>query len=339
MTLSMAASGAKGETRQEILKALHLEGLSAKDISKAASALMDVLNAPGSGVQVHMANVVIAKQGLSLNQDFLSTAQSNYGAKTFSVDFASPAAAAKVNDWVKQETLGRIDSIVDQFDPGTCVSLVDAVYFDGSWTSPFEKKRTKNSRFALSGGKEETVPLMSQWRAMAYIKGPGFQATDIGYGKTRWRMFLFVPDSANGLPAFVERLQVKNWDKWLAKPEFRNGTVGLPRFSTNYRADEELKSALCSFGMASAFDSGRADFSGMRSGGGAWIGEIAHKTGLVVNEAGTVAAAVSEASVIMGIDKEPRVVADRPFFFAICDNKTGLILFMGAIVNPRMGGG
>jgi len=57
-----------------------------------------------------------------------------------------------------------------------------------------------------------------------------------------------------------------------------------------------------------------------------------------VNEEGTVAAAVT--GVVVGVTsvQEPRerfvMKVDRPFFFAIRDNQTGVVLFMGSVRNP-----
>jgi serpin B len=52
-----------------------------------------------------------------------------------------------------------------------------------------------------------------------------------------------------------------------------------------------------------------------------------------VNEEGTEAAAVT--SVEMHTKSlPPQFHADRPFFFAIRDDTTGTILFMGSVVDP-----
>ena len=57
-----------------------------------------------------------------------------------------------------------------------------------------------------------------------------------------------------------------------------------------------------------------------------------------MNEEGTVAAAVTSVGIGLTSVQEPRekfeMKVDRPFFFAIRDNMTGVVLFMGSIRNP-----
>ena len=86
--------------------------------------------------------------------------------------------------------------------------------------------------------------------------------------------------------------------------------------------------------------SNRADFSGISKDTPLKISKIKHKTYVDVTEKGTEAAAVTsfgvDAITAMGspVDRF-NVKVDRPFFFTIRDNDTGLILFMGYIQDPR----
>ncbi|MNI98585.1 Serpin (serine protease inhibitor) [compost metagenome] len=58
-----------------------------------------------------------------------------------------------------------------------------------------------------------------------------------------------------------------------------------------------------------------------------------------VNEQGTEAAGATKVELRVGSaepTKEPfRFTADRPFFFTIEDQETGLILFMGTLKEPK----
>ena len=67
--------------------------------------------------------------------------------------------------------------------------------------------------------------------------------------------------------------------------------------------------------------------------GGLWLSRVQHKAVMEVNEEGTEAAA---ATGVIGIrSMPPEFTVDRPFFCAIRDNRTGTLLFMGAIVDPQ----
>ena len=94
--------------------------------------------------------------------------------------------------------------------------------------------------------------------------------------------------------------------------------------------------------MAEAFDRNRAGFSGIATlipEQPIFITDVKHKTFAEVNEEGTEAAAVTSVAVAgraMSSPVKPFVMkVDRPFFFAICDNATASLLFMGSIVDPN----
>jgi serpin B len=108
--------------------------------------------------------------------------------------------------------------------------------------------------------------------------------------------------------------------------------VILPRFKVEYGS--ELKDALNVLGMGVAFGGG-ANFSHLIEGP-AFISNVLHKAFVEVNEEGTEAAGATVVIIAKGgIEKTFRMVVDRPFFFAIRDNETGSILFMGCVVDPK----
>lgn len=117
------------------------------------------------------------------------------------------------------------------------------------------------------------------------------------------------------------------------------GDLMLPRFKVEWAA--ELNDTLKALGMAEAFDQQRANFSQIaapNSGNNLFISEVRHKTWAEVNEEGTVAAAVTSVGMSTTSAQQPRekfvMKVDRPFFFAIRDNRTGVVLFMGSVSNP-----
>jgi serpin B len=113
------------------------------------------------------------------------------------------------------------------------------------------------------------------------------------------------------------------------------GTIQLPRFRLEYGLS--LIDALKALGMSIAFDPNHADFAAMTDRP-AYISEVQHKTFMEVNEAGTEAAAATSVTVTTraALPQPPfQMTVDRPFFYAIQDETTGTILFMGAIGEPE----
>ena len=124
---------------------------------------------------------------------------------------------------------------------------------------------------------------------------------------------------------------------WMKSSRITPGDLRLPRFKVEW--ESKLNDALKALGMAEAFDPKRANFSQMaelNSGNNLYISEVRHKSWCEVNEEGTVAAAAtSVVGSLTSIQPERFFMKiDRPFFFAIRDNPTGILLFMGSVTNP-----
>ena len=169
----------------------------------------------------------------------------------------------------------------------------------------------------------------------AYYETPEFQAVSLPYGSGRMSLYVFLPKATSSLAAFQQTLTAENWQTWMNRFSRRQGTVGLPKFKLEYEVD--LKEALSALGMSTAFDANQADFSGL-SETETHISQVKHKTFVEVNEAGTEAAAVTSISVSVTsvVSGGPfQMMVDRPFFFAIRDQQTGTVLFMGTIVEPQ----
>ena len=143
-------------------------------------------------------------------------------------------------------------------------------------------------------------------------------------------MYVFLPNRDSDLNGFIEQLNAENWSEWMSQFQERaddDSEMILPRFKLEYEV--KLNDTLKALGMGIAFGGG-ADFSGM--GPQLFISEVRHKTIIEVNEEGTEAAAVTA---VFGIESAPPVFrVDRPFFFAIYDNRTQTLLFMGIVMEP-----
>ena len=90
--------------------------------------------------------------------------------------------------------------------------------------------------------------------------------------------------------------------------------------------------------MPLAFEEGAADFSGMNGKSDLFIAAALHKAFVDVNEEGTEAAAatgivLAQTSAIKR-DEPEKFHADHPFLFAIVDNRSGGVLFLGRVMDP-----
>lgn len=335
IALSMTYNGASGQTQQAMAKTLELEGISLPSINEANAILKTTLENPDSQVQIAIANSLWAKQGTQFKPEFIDRNRQFYQAKVTDLDFNAPTAPSVINNWVNQSTKGKINKIVDKIKPNDVLFLLNAVYFRGKWTTPFDKSQTAMQPFYLLNGSEKQLPMMAHSGKFKYYENEEFQAVSLPYGKGRLSLYIFLPKQKSSLAAFSQQLNAENWEQWMSQFRMRDGFIQLPRFQMDY--DIELTDTLKALGMAEAFTD-RANFTQMSSTPLS-INQVKHKTFVSVNEAGTEAAAVTKVGIIQTAarvsEERFRIVVDRPFFCGIRDNQTGTILFMGAIAAPQ----
>ncbi|MBM4030958.1 MAG: serpin family protein [Planctomycetes bacterium] len=337
--LAMTYAGARGETATQMAKALHFD-LEAAKLHEAFGRLTTELNAAGkkSEFELAVANALWVQQGFELLKEYLDLTKSAYGASPHFVDFekATEAARQTINKWVEEQTRDKIKELIPKGMLGAMARLVltNAIYFKGRWASEFAKDFTNDAPFTLAGGEKVNVPTMHQMSQFPLFAGDGFQALVLPYRGNILSMAILLPAKHDGLPALEKALSAEALAKWLAGAQPQLVAVALPKFKATTTI--LLAGTLQGMGMAAAFGLPPADFSGMTGKKDLFISQVIHKAFVDVNETGTEAAAAT--AVIMEGGEPPRpaaFVADRPFLFLIRDNRSGSILFMGRLVNPK----
>ncbi len=342
IALAMTYNGADGTTADAMVHTLALDGMSLDSVNASYADLMSLLINPDSAVELSIANSLWARKGLDFKKDFLQRNEEYYRAEVSALDFGNPDAAPTINRWVNDQTRGKISSIVDSpIDPSTILFLINAIYFKGTWTYAFNDTLTEDGTFHLLNGSTKQHPRMFQSGDYRYLENSQFQAVRLPYGSGRISMYVFLPSAKSSLREFEGSLTAENWFGWMSEFHTREGDVALPRFRLEF--ETSLNEALIALGMGPAFSPGGANFSAMfpiSADANVYISQVKHKTFVEVNEQGTEAAAVT--SVEMAVTALPpgeppqrfSMIVDRPFFFAIRDDETGTVLFMGSIVEP-----
>lgn len=335
VALAMTYNGASGKTAGEMADVLGFKGLEMGELNQSMADLTAVLERADSAVQLTVANSLWGRKGFEFRPDFLQRNAAFYRAETQILDFADPGATAVINGWVNRSTRGLIHEIVTQVPQDAVLYLINAIYFKGRWQTAFDPAATRDGPFYLAGGPEKTASMMSRSGSFRYAEGGGVQLVRLPYGRGRMGMYLFLPADAGGLRGFLDGLDDAVFVEWISKLATREGDVVVPRFKIEYECG--LVPTLKALGMRAAFDASAADFSGM-SDGDLVVSEVKHKAVVEVKEEGTEAAAVTSVEMKATSIAQPQdyfsFVADRPFFFAIRDDATGTILFMGALYDP-----
>lgn len=339
LALAMTYNGADGTTRQAMARTLELEGMSLDEVNRAFADLKSALKPADSKIQLKIANSLWARNGFNLKPEFVKRNEDSFAAEVASLNFGDPAAVKTINSWVSKNTDGKIDKILDRIEDGAVLFLINAIYFKGQWQIEFKKEDTKPDTFRVSAAQRKDVSMMSQSGTFFYYKGKDFQSVALPYGDGSVSMYIFLPDEKTSLDQFERSLTAENWDAWMNSFQPAPGDLKLPRFKVEWEAT--LNEPLKTLGMAEAFSPQRANFSQMAQVGpdnNLYISEVRHKTWAEVNEEGTVAAAVTSVGVFVTSVQVPRerfeMKVDRPFFFAIRDNRTKVVLFMGSVSIP-----
>lgn len=374
LALSMAYNGAGGQTAEAMADAMQLspllrDGLSRAHINGSNLALLQALQGAGevagdggtgdrdtghggagaaaaveengSQVRLNIANGLWHRLDFRLNERFLEDMERSYRAAVEGLDFAQPESVQRINGWVSRATEGLIPSVVDQLDDDVVMLLINAVYFKGQWTTPFDREATRPMPFHLSDGNPIEVPMMYRAGRVAYYEDEDVQAVRLPYGDDeRLAMYLFLPRSGKTVTDVARLLSSEGVSDLVSRFAPAHGQVMIPRLDVAYSA--RLKGALRALGMGVAFQGSAADFSPMLPEGSprnVYMNDVIHRSVLKVDEEGTEAAAVT--SIEFRVTSMPAYDfifrADRPFVLAIRDDETEALLFAGAIVNPGAG--
>lgn len=334
--LTMTLNGASGETEQAMTDTLQLQNIGNDAINNSFSQLLQQLQTSDPKVTLTIANSLWANQDFQFKQDFLQRNENYFEAEVSTLDFLDPNTLNTINQWVNTNTNGKIPEILEEIESNAVLFLINAIYFKGVWQTEFDPAKTQDGDFYLTDGSTKQVPMMSGQGMYPIYHGDNVAAINLPYGEGRIGMYIFLPSQKSNLNDFVGALNAADWENWMTQFQEQDISLRIPKFKIEYGM-KELNDALTSLGMGVAFDEDRADFSRMaileKPSANLYIDKVAHKTFIEVNEEGSEAAAAT--SVTIGVKSLPRMfIVNKPFFFAIRDNETQTVLFMGVVVDP-----
>ena len=341
--LAMTYAGAHGETEKQMSDTLRFT-LSQDRLHPTFNSLDIELSKRGEGAQgkdeegfrLNIVNAIWGQKDYKFLSEFLDVLAENYGAGLRVLDFVNAPEESRIaiNDWVSEQTEGRIEDLIPEgaIDALTRLVLTNAIYFNAAWEFPFNEETTADEIFYLLDGGEVVVPMMTQTESFGYAEGDNYQAVELPYDGQELSMVILLPKGGQ-FKTFEDSMDYQMIKDIIS--DLRNQQVNLTMPEFEFESEFSLKKALTTMGMPVAF-SPDADFSGMTGNRDLWIDEVLHKAFVSVDEAGTEAAAAT--AVMMRLTAVPsppvEVKVERPFVFLIRDIETGTILFIGRVLNP-----
>ncbi|XP_059279257.1 serpin-ZX-like [Lycium ferocissimum] len=347
VVLGLIASGSNDPTRAQLLS--FLKSKSIDELNSLSSQLVDVVfvdGGPSGGPRLSVANSVWVEQTLPLKHSFKQIVDNVYKATSSSVDFQKKAVevAGQVNQWAEKETSGLIKEILpaDSVDSATRLVFANALYFKGAWDEKFDASLTKDNEFHLLSGTSVQVPFMTS-KKKQYVKAfDGFKVLGLPYkqgeDRRRFSMYFFLPDANDGLPALVEKVSSESQflERHLPYQKVGVGEFRIPKFKISFGF--EASNVLKGLGLVLPFSGdGLTEMVDSPTGSNLYVSSIFHKSFIEVNEEGTEAAAATAGVVKLRsvmVEEKIDFVADHPYLFLIREDATGVVLFVGSVLNP-----
>ncbi|XP_043281348.1 serine protease inhibitor 3/4-like isoform X2 [Venturia canescens] len=336
MTLAMSAFGARGRTEMQLRKAL---GLSNDEESRKIGyqTVTDYLNS-FQKAELHVANRVFLSSEITPNPQFADTMERAFRSQAQTLNFYDAAKSSQtINRWGAAETNNRITEVVSPGDFGsdTVMTLVNAVYFKGTWLKKFDPEVTRDSPFYHEDGTHKNIPTMDAVLNVTYGEYPEVDATFIQLpyqsedNQHNISMFIVLPNKRDGLTTVDENYDKISISQLIQRGIYQNVDMLIPKFKIEGELD--LNGPLQRMGMTDMFDASRADFSGITGGGYTQdpnevistgrivVNKVMQKAVVEVNEEGSEAAAVTVElfeSRSFG-PKYTRFIANHPFYAII----------------------
>ncbi len=341
--LGILTTGSAGSTHAQLLKVLHLnnsndiDGLNSRldQINTALTQQKCSGNAKCDDQAVIIGNALWAENTFTYKPAFLTAMQQLHTMDFFRVDFAqSPdQATSKINGWVATKTKGYITNLIGRIPSGTRLILTNAIYFKGLWSLPFDAQETRQQSFYPENGKTIQVPMMNREGNFAYTDNDKLQMLVLNYNNSSLSMAIILPKTKH-LQDVQQALNQSVFSQLVQSADDTDVILSMPKFKIESTFDS-LSDDVAALGLTDAFGA-KANFSNMTNDK-LFISTIIQKALIQVDEKGTVAAAATGIMMATAIENPVKPVnftVDHPFIFVIFDAKSGLILFMGQVVNP-----
>jgi len=338
MVLAMATAGAHGKTEQQMKTGLHISEL--RNVKSGWSQTIPSLRT-NENFTLETANSAFVMENYNILEEYKDTLHENFHADISPVNFAdSQVTASRINDWVKDMTNNKIDSLIDEdmINGLTRLVLVNAIYFKGDWETKFDPKKTQQSAFYVSNVKnvETDMMMLTEEFPRAVIDELDVTMLEMPYKGDRIVIQILLPNErSQGLTTVEEKLDnVDINDLFQKKQRTVKTKVKLPKFKVSQSSS--LTDHLKKLGMEDMFSQGGADFSGIDGTRNLFVGFVQQEVFIEVNEEGSEAAAATGMGMMMRSMPLPpeEFTVDHPFIFYIRDKLTGILLFQGRISDP-----
>jgi serpin B len=329
IALGMLANGVETEACTEMLDIIAGKDVTPDSLNAWYYKLRSALEATNC---VRLANALWTQEGYPINPDFIAVNQTYYDAEVGHLDFTQTQQAAdSICQWAYDHTYGNIRQLNIPLSSDTKLVLANATWFGANWASPFEEKSTTKETFTLTDGTTQTVDMMNQSELCNFAERPTYQIIEVpfrpckkysseNYFESSFSMLIALPKEGltpNDIIADID------WDV----EEGAHGHLHLPKF--NFKTTNGLIPPMEELGIKKLFSTPLNGINPELA-----IEFINQDVSVKIDEYGAEMAAITTTSASMGLPEYTfDFNANHPFVFAVRDNPSHNILFIGKVEN------
>ena len=330
--LGMLSNGCDETALKEITDAMGMNDYSLDMLNSFYYNLTQTLVQEDEDFTLKLANAIWIQNDYQVGKDFIQNNKALFHADVNNIDFYQVDKAKKtINEWASKATEGTIKDLSLQINELTRVVLANACYLKGKWTVPFDKKDTKKEIFYNMDGSTSEANMMYLTEILNFRNSANepYMMVELPYGNQTFSMIVVLPKEGKTLDDILPNI---NWSNMYLGGQKVH--VQLPKFKIEAKYPTEIMKCIKEMDINRIFIPG--SLSGINDE--LFVSFIAQDTFIEVDEAGTEASAVTNMGMCGSAEPEstppptPTIRMDRPFAFAICENTTGAVLFMGKVV-------
>jgi serpin B len=279
--------------------------------------------------QVMMTNGVFVNDKYPLKESYIDKTSKAYSTIIKNMDFTLPETTEYINDLYSERTSRMVSQIIDKISPSACLYALNSTCFKGIWDKTFSKENTKYDDFKKSNGTKNRIKIMSYWDDCLYNKNKIYASINMEIGDGKYSMIVLLPNKGKKIDDILKTIDEDKWHKNLMEMKRRSIIVKIPKFTT-INADLQLIKPLSNLGLTSIFDTERIRLRDM-SEDSLSISFINQKVRIELNEYKATEEEALLQNIICGDGKIrfTKFYATHPFVYAIVENSTNTILFIG----------
>lgn len=334
--LNMAMNAADEKTLEQMLAVLHCSDCPVDKINHHQAEMTIWLEEQSGHPRLTSANgFFYDNQRLLAKEEFLNQLKNHFKAESRKYPFSQLETVDKINQWVKQNTHGKIDGIIEEITNDDIAFLINAIHFKADWLKAFEPSMTRKDNFFSSKGGSKEVDFLNADGEFLHTIYNDFSMVDLPFRDSTYSLSLISYNRPGVHPAdWVRELNIATVNQLYGQIKSDRIFLSFPKLKLSF--DTDLPNVLKQLGMTDAFDAQLANFKPLGqplTGPNVYINQIRHKAVLEVDEKGAEGAAVTSIGFTI-TSLPPSFVFDQPFVVILRHNRSNTYVFQALVENP-----